>query len=473
MSLWFSTTCPLSSKSSVIRQPLSHVHLLTLVINAVYIPELLSNRIILHSRRPQLSSSHMTNSFKYVFVETNSSWAIGSSHFSLSFSSDGTTIAGTTKDTNRLWGTGEGQVQFWETATGAATFSFEGSSFVVFSPTDPNMATLVRSGSVHILKRDSFGGKTWGGQYRLNGAPDPTHCIFNSDGKTIVVSSKGRELREFDATTGRATADSLSISITRVVCCPIRPDWFVVTDSRGGIDVVSKTKTIVSKTAYTKLKSHCRLTPVYYESASACAWSQDGKWIATGNDVGDVFLWNASDPMNVSFAMLLPRNRSSKTTVTSLVFVPDNTALIINSGSCLSVWDIAKAEYVINSGLPDTAMNIALDGPRNRLAVAANERITIYELKLAEQMCQMDGRSSIPSELAEFDITNAVVLNLDPEPFVGSYFDIHRGAWKLETPRIFEHVVAIKVLRPSFRALGDAQQGGQGFEDVSKLSFEP
>ena len=65
-----------------------------------------------------------------------------------------------------------------------------------------------------------------------------------------------------------------------------------------------------------------------------------------------------------------------------------------------------KVEYVANSGNEH-----CLDGPRNlnRLAVAINDRITIYELKLSEEMCQMDGKSSIPSERAEFDITDAVV----------------------------------------------------------------
>jgi hypothetical protein len=158
---------------------------------------------------------------------------------------------------------------------------------------------------------------------------------------------------------------------------------------------------------------------------------------------------------------------------TSLVFVPDNTvnALIIISGGYLSVWDIEKVEYVTNSGLPDTAMNIALDGPRNRLAVAVNERITIYELKLAEQMCQMDGKSSIPSDLAELNITNAVV-KFDPEHLVGLHSDIYRGAWKPDTPRIFQHVVAIKVLRPSFKALDNAHEQ-QEFEDVrhGKVNF--
>ena len=70
------------------------------------------------------------------------------------------------------------------------------------------------------------------------------------------------------------------------------------------------------------------------------------------------------------------------------------------------MWDVENVEYVANSGLPDKATNIALpvDGPRNRLAVAVNNRITIlYELKLAEEMCQMNGKSSIPSDLAEVD----------------------------------------------------------------------
>ena len=407
----------------------------------------------------------MINSFKYIFVETNSSWFIGPSIRSLSFSSDGTTIAGTTKDTNSP--NSHERVQFWETATGAVTFSFERSSFVVFSPTDPDIAALVRSESMHMVKRDSFGGKTWGGQHRFNG----THrsgevCTFNSDGKTIVVSSKQNTLYEYDTTTWSPLRSSITLlPINSVVCCPIKPGWFVVCGDEGHLYVVSCA-------AASRIKMHRKLIPVDPVKVSACAWSQDGKWIATGNNVGDVFLWNAVVPTSVSFAMLLPRNRpNTSMATTSLVFVPNSTALIIISGGHLSVWDIEKVEYITNTGLPDTAMNIALDGPRNRLAVAVNDRITIYELKLAEQMCQMDGKSSVQSELAEFDITNSVV-NFDPEPFVGLYFDIYRGAWKLDTPRIFQHVVAIKVLRPAFKALGNAHEQ-QDFEDVRNLNFVP
>ena len=101
--------------------------------------------------------------------------------------------------------------------------------------------------------------------------------------------------------------------------------------------------------------------------------------------------------------------------------------------------------------------------------MAINDRITIYELKLAEQMCQMDGKSSVPSELALFDITNLVV-NLDLEPFVGLYFNIYHSAWKLDTLRTFQHYVAIKALCPAFEALNNAHEQ-QDFEDVHKLNF--
>ena len=348
----------------------------------------------------------MINSFKYIFVETTSSWFIGSSHHFLSFSSDGTAIAGTKKaekssnedDPFKELFYGQDHVQFWDTATGAATSSFTCSSYVVFSPTDPNIAALFRPGFIHILKRDSFGGKTWGGQYRHQCSAADTVGTFNSDGKTILLSwnqNFQKDLREYDATTWSQLKTSPFVyNISTVVRCPIKPGWFVVGDQKGELEVVSNRP--VSSSSF---RSHGRLIPINSVGVSACAWSQDGKWIATGNDDGDTFLWNAGDPACVSFAMLLPRYQLEleptppSMPTTSLVFLPDSTALIIICGGYLSVWDIEKAEYVTDSGLPDTAVNIALDGPRNRLAVAADERITIYELKLAEdseQMSQMD-----------------------------------------------------------------------------------
>ena len=208
-----------------------------------------------------------------------------------------------------------------------------------------------------------------------------------------------------------------------VVCCPNKPGLFAVGDERGGLDIVSNAADGCN------FLSLCRLVPVNSVRISACTWSQDGKWIATGNVVGDIFLWDANVPTSVSFTMALPRtsNRSTgkRSPTNSVVFLPDSTALIFTSGGNLSVWDIENDEYVTNSGLPDKATNIALDGPRDRLAVVtqgafSKVRITIYELKLREEidelpeemegkivipppapqqheaMCQMDGKSSTP-----------------------------------------------------------------------------
>ena len=401
-----STTGPSSRSPSGIRQ-IAYDHLLTLVINAGYIPELLSDHDTTFTTpaTPQLSSasSNMINSSKYVFVETKSSWFTGSPYWhSLSFSSDGTTLAGSAwvrvKDDTSLeddtFLREDDQVQFWETLTGTATWSFGCSLFVVFSPTDPNIAAIVRSGSIHMVKRDSFKGKTWGGQtsYNLNSSSGAV-CAFNSNGETIVMSEDDskKHLREYDPTTSdwssMGNSEHFVNTITCVVCCPITPNLFAVGDWSGGLDIVSKSNG--------KLKSLCRRTPVDRAGVSTCAWSQDGKWIATGNAVGDVFLWNAGVPTKVSFAMHLPRTTVTRafSLTASLIFMQDSAALIIIFGSCLSVWDIYNAEYVANSGLPSMATNIALDGPRNRLAVAVKDRITIYELKLAEEMmCQMDGK---------------------------------------------------------------------------------
>ena len=106
--------------------------------------------------------------------------------------------------------------------------------------------------------------------------------------------------------------------------------------------------------------------------------------------------------------MALPRsNRSTgkRSPSNSVVFLPDSTALIFTSGGNLSVWDIENDEYVTHSGLPDKATTIALDGPRDRLAVVtqgafSKVRITIYELKLLEEIDElpeeMEGKIVIP-----------------------------------------------------------------------------
>jgi len=413
----------------------------------------------------------MEKSFKHVFVKTKSNWSIGSSYYSLSFSSDGTTIAGAKAMNSPNYS--NGQVQFWDTATGTATSSFRDSSSVLFSPTDPDTATMVGSGGIQLVKRDSPG-KTWSIWGWVN--PyfiAPTISAFRPDGKKITMSDDYGRLYECDPTASFGYSrftEASTLKPSSVACCPFELDSLVVGRNNGQL-------TILSYKGNGTSKFHCQLRPVGTVRVSACTWSQDGKWIATGDDAGDVRLWNAGVTTSVSLATLLPHGRSRPTT--SLVFVPDSTALIIISGGNITLWDIAKGEYVADSGLPAMAKNIALDRPRNRVAVAVKGRISLYELELPQQKLpglqevpnqkrwQTKGKLSLPPELAGFDITNQVIKSRR-DPFVSHHFDIYRGVWNLDTPRVFQHVVAIKALRLGISPRSKTQEQ-QDFEDVGNL----
>jgi WD40 repeat protein len=310
-------------------------------------------------------------------------------------------------------------------------------------------------------------------------------------------------VHEFDSTDFSTFQKYKGISsATRVASCPLEPDLFIVGHLNGELKVVSYTfNTDVSKL-------HCQLTPAGSVWVSACAWSQDRKWIATGDGFGDIRLWDAGGlTTSISFARLLPR-RDRSNSITSLIFVPDSTALIILCSGYLTVWDIAQGVYVANSGLPAIATNIALDGPRNRVAVGVNDKISLYELKSTEQkrqtkakpsvsfelgefditnnvvnsqqmlpgqneplrhIRQMKGKQSISSELAGFDITNKVVKS-KADSFVSVYFDIYRGVWNFDIPRAVHHVVTIKGLRPGFKPRSKTQER-QDFQDVRKCKL--
>ena len=112
---------------------------------------------------------------------------------------------------------------------------------MVFSPTDPDKAVLIQSKSIHTLKQDSFGGKTWGGQHRLSsiGPLAGTVCTFNSDGKTVVLLNQN-DFREYNPTTLSYLGGSTLVShseITGVICCPIKPGRFVVGNQQGELEL--------------------------------------------------------------------------------------------------------------------------------------------------------------------------------------------------------------------------------------------
>jgi WD40 repeat protein len=483
-----------------------------------------------------------------------SSWSIGSYYTSLSFSLDGTTVAGTlAKKKSKVYP--EGKVNFMETATGAVTSTFNDWRFVVFSPTDPDMAAVVGKDCIQMVRRSSSGGNTWHLQGGMDEIMDEHHfvsCTFTSDGKRITLRNSRGRLFEYNPVTTKSHKEPSGQRVTSIAYCPIEPNWRIVgrdTDSwYGSFQIESyagKGSRFESLTGKDGPKALCYLEPVGLTAFSACAWSQDGKWIATCDDNMDVCLWDTS-VRTVPLHRLLPRDRSGP--ITNLIFVLDSTALLIHCGDRLSMWDIAGGVYVTNSGLPVEAKKVAWDGPRNRFAIVVDHELSLYELRLPQkklsgptlrdqentlhherqmhrkpsissdpmptdqenslhherqmhrkpsisltdqenplhherQMHQkpsislgptlpgqenplhherpMHRKPSISSKLAEFNITNSVVKT-KPDPFVVSnVFDIYRGVWNFDTPRVLQHAVVIKAVRPNFKA-----EERQNFEDV-------
>ncbi|KAF8802914.1 hypothetical protein BYT27DRAFT_7260669 [Phlegmacium glaucopus] len=274
-----------------------------------------------------------------VFFNTKS-WYIGSFHTSLSFSSDGTTIAGTMAVNGPDYP--NGKVNFWETATGAITSSFNNWSFVVFSPADPDMGAVVGLNRIQMVKRKSPGGKTWRPQGESVIINSAVMCVFRPDGKRITVGTSNGYTFQYNPVTTKNYRDFSAFSVTGFAYCLIEPNLRIVArdakyrklriESYAGMG-----GRIESYTGKGGPKVHCQLTPepvkVYF-----CAWSEDGKWIATYDEHCDVCLWDASDTTSVPLERLLPRDRSGPA---SLFFVLDSTALMIHCGGYLSVWDIA------------------------------------------------------------------------------------------------------------------------------------
>jgi WD40 repeat protein len=363
------------------------------------------------------------------------------------------------------------------------------------------MAVIIESNYTKMVKRDVPGGNTWkilsSTQYRIW----PTSKFIPNRNGSIMVPTSIEYVHEFDST-NFSSFQTYGSNATCAAFCPLEPDSFIVGYDNGELKVVSYTfNTDVSKL-------HCQLTLVGSAHVSACAWSQDRKWIATGDYISDIRLWDASGlTTSISIARLLPRNRSDQ--IASLIFVPDSTALIILCGGYLTVWDIAQGVYVANSGLPAMAMGIAFFyGPRNRVAVVVNGKISLYELRATEQKRQTKGKPSVSSDLGEFDITNKIVksqqmlpgqneppchirhlkgkrsisselagfditnkvVKSKPDSFVSVYFDIYRGVWNFDIPRAVHLVVTIKVLHPGFKPRSKTQER-QDFQDVRKVNL--
>ena len=277
----------------------------------------------------------MANSFKYTFVNSDISWEIGLHHHSLSFSADGKTLAVAKAHQSS---TEYGGIRFLDVNSGASRGSQNLWEMAVFSPTQSD-TVLLKFGrkEAMIMKQDPPGATSW--------KESPSRVIgdqgtFRLDGMRITSIKINNDVGEWDSSLA-STIETNSITFppnsTKASSVTYSPDNLLLIGFETGQLTIRD---------YESINTLIQLAPVGFKKISACAWSANGQWIATGDDDGDTRLWNASNRIKIALVKLIPRNNLSP--ILSLIFVPDSTALIILGGDYLRVWDIGKGAFVDN-----------------------------------------------------------------------------------------------------------------------------
>ncbi|PPR06752.1 hypothetical protein CVT24_013059 [Panaeolus cyanescens] len=387
--------------------------------------------------------------FHFLPDPTTPSWSIGPLRYhSLDFSCDGKTLSSSTQGDEDIG------VVCWNTRTGERVGNFPGYREMVFSPTDPQVAVMQghQPGFAKVTQTSATGVQSW----TIANVHEFTtrHCVrpaFRHDG--VMASYFHGSLNE--------TRVNESIHYARNWKYPgpyPAPLTFIYSPSE--LDTIFLCTSTAQHTLRYHRESYGEGVMLNSTMEPNCtgittsAWSRNGMWIATGDSADKVLLWDARNTSGINRLKTLPRDRTEA--IMTVVFTHDCSLLfIVNAGHYIDVYDIEKGDYVTNSGLPDRGKNIAVDGPRDIVAVATmDDKITLYNLQPRHNTSQ---NPSIPALLSAHDITSAVVRPKSV-PFPGLYFDIYRGAWKLSSPCSFHHAVAIKVLRPGFNPRSKKQE---------------
>lgn len=388
----------------------------------------------------------MANSFQNTFVNSKISWDVGSSYHSLSFSEDGKTLAGTAAETGPA--VRDGNVRFWDTQNGSSSGSYVGWSLAQFSPTDRDRVFLTGGGRVAVMIQDGANPSLW--KESTNQAGVHIGC-FNRDG-TRIAAPFNVFLTEWD---NKFRAMTLGIPYSRsqrVSSLIYAPNNLLLVGHNDGVLTIQASE---------KSAPSIQLSPIGSARVGVCAWSLDSKWLATGDDIGETRLWDASDTTNICLSKTIKHSKLTGRAVVSLLFVPDSTAVIIVGGGYVFVWDIGKGAFQDDrAGLPRRAKNIALCShpDMSRVALAADDKIYLYDMKPSGTQPHPipNPRNDTkyfapPSELAPVDISSAVSKTIQ-NPYLGPYFEIYKGVWKLNAASglDIEVPVAIKLLRPGF-----------------------
>ncbi|KIJ29505.1 hypothetical protein M422DRAFT_54129 [Sphaerobolus stellatus SS14] len=232
----------------------------------------------------------MVTSFEYTFVDSTINWSIGEFHTSLSFSADGILLAGRKASTDQT----TGELKIWNVFNGEETRPKSLWRFAVFSRTESDRIVGCESGDAQMMRRDAPDLAQWSdAKVQVHGSPLVAWKVpvaFNITGWRIFTPatySNDTSRYIYPHNAAIEYNGSLYTTITRTPnssCFTCSPDGtLLVVGHNDGMVLIYK---VGNKTA----KSKFALPGCGTIRVTSCTWSDDGEWIATGDDKGDVRL---------------------------------------------------------------------------------------------------------------------------------------------------------------------------------------
>jgi len=341
---------------------------------------------------------------------------------SIDFSPDGATLASASADqTVKLWHIPSGEVVSTLTDHSDPVFS------VVFSPDGSILASAGRDKTVRLWRVD--GGPveplsiritryspdgnriaTWGTSdkrmrlwdaathrqvFELGSDDEPldgaTGTCFSADSKLLAVSSNDHSVRVWDLETGRLAA---KLQGHTTPCGSV----VFVNEGRQLVSCGNNQLIFWDVATWDRLSSH----PASPGFTTSFAVSSDGRKLACGNSVGEVYVWDLAS-MSIEYQYTEMHSRE----VLAIRFV-DNERLVSGSkDGVVKLWNLTDGEVISEFNDLDENMSLMTitDDGRSIVCRSRNERTSVIKV---------DGDTlSEVTRLPEFRYTNSVGLSPD------------------------------------------------------------
>ncbi|MDQ3011577.1 MAG: caspase family protein [Acidobacteriota bacterium] len=295
----------------------------------------------------------------------------------LGFNADGKTLAS---------GSADKTVKLWDTATGQTTQTFAADREAVTSLAFHLNGALLASGSADALVR------LWqlpqGGSSQISDLKSGRVIAlsFTADGNHLLAASSDRIIKRFDAVSGREVQTlSEPQRLEKYETLSFSPDGQTIAVCVGTREI--EVRNLNAFDNVTKLTS--RANPV-----RAIAFSNDGRWMATGNQDTSATLWDA-------FAGRLVANFAGNTgSVNAVSFSPDSQLLATGSrAGIIRLFDVVAARETKHWQAHDDGINALLFTPDGKQLVtcSSDQSVKVWDAASGGLLAKLSHTSEVNS----------------------------------------------------------------------------